>query len=130
MRISVITPALPTRNRQIQDAILSVQTQTLQPIEHLIGIDYERKGTGATKTHLARATLGDWVATLEDDDFLHPEHLEALTANSEGADIVYSWCAVRGRMEWSPNREFDPDALRVSNYIPSTALIRRSLIVD
>lgn len=129
MRISVITPALPTRMGQLQDALVSVEAQTRPPIEHLIGLDYQRRGTGPVKTDLALAAQGDWVATLEDDDFLHPEHLDTLAAHTDGADIVYSWCAVRGRPGWSPNREFDPIALRAGNFIPSTALIRRGLIV-
>ena len=129
MRISVITPALPTRLGQLKDALASVEAQTRPPIEHLVGLDYQRRGTGPVKTDLALAAQGDWVATLEDDDFLHPEHLDTLAAHTDGADIVYSWCAVRGRPGWTPNRLFDPVALRAGNFIPSTALIRRALIV-
>ena len=124
LSISVITASLPTRSAMLAEAVASVADQTFQPLEHLIAIDYEREGTGAVKTRLAGLARGDWVATLDDDDELDPEHLAVLAAETDEADIVYSWCRVEGRPGWSPNRDFDPDALRESNFIPATALIR------
>ena len=127
---SVITASLPTRSAMLAEAVASVAAQTVQPLEHRIGIDYLRDGTGYTKTVLATRARGEWLATLDDDDILSPEHLETLAANMDGADIVYSWCEVVGRNGWTPNRDFDPDALRESNFIPATALIRKQLAIE
>ena len=41
---------------------------------------------------------------------------------------MYSWCRVTGRTGWNPNALFDADRLRDGNYIPSTVLLRRSLV--
>ena len=129
-RISVITAALPSRLPMLAQAVASVSAQTFQPVEHLILVDHDRRGTGAAKTQLAHAARGDWVATLDDDDLLDPDHLALLAGYMLSADIVYSWCRVVGRDGWTPNRHFDADALRRSNFIPATALIRRDLIVQ
>ena len=113
----------------VADGCASVAAQTLQPAAHLVGIDYERVGTARVKTRLCQATDAEFVATLEDDDLADPNHLEVLAAHAANADIVYSWCRVEGRGGWNPNQLFDADRLRHGNYIPSTALLRRSLIV-
>lgn len=129
-RISVITAALPTRLALLHSCVESVNQQTLPAIEHRIAIDLERAGTGAVKTALLAGARGDWVATLDDDDVLLPNHLATLAGHAPDADVVYSFCRVDGRPGWNPNRTFDPDALRAGNFIPATALIRTSLLRD
>jgi glycosyltransferase involved in cell wall biosynthesis len=126
--ISVITAALPSRLDRLCEACASVRAQTHPAAEHLVAIDYDRRGSAATRNALLRAATGEWVAVLDDDDLLMPRHLETLLAASQDADVVYSFCAVEGRPGWSPNRTFDAEALRQGNYIPVTALIRRSLL--
>lgn len=129
MRIAVVTPALPTRGGMLAECVASVAAQTLAPVEHLIGVDHERVGTARVKTRLSRAAVSaEWIAPLEDDDLADPDHLQTLAEHADQADVVYSWCRVTGRTGWDPNSEFDADRLRHGNYIPSTALIRRSLI--
>jgi glycosyltransferase involved in cell wall biosynthesis len=126
--VTVVTPALPTRPDLLAQNVASVAAQTVAPLEHLIHVDHARQGTGRVKNELCRAAGGRWIATLEDDDLALPNHLETLLANSDGADIVYSWCEVVGRSNFNPNRGFDPDELRRGNFIPATALIRHGLV--
>mgnify|MGYP001615377579 CR=1 FL=1 len=130
MTVTVVTPSLPGRGDMLREAIDSVNGQLIMPAAHLIGIDHERAGTARAKPRLSSAATTEWVATLEDDDLLDPNHLTMLRGATENADIVYSWCRVTGREGWNPNRLFDPQSLLEGNYIPSTALIRRDLILD
>ena len=131
MRISVITAALPSRFDLLAQACKSVRAQTLPAVEHLIGIDYARRGTSAVRNDLLRASTGDWVAVLDDDDVLLPNHLATLAKaaqESPDSDIVYSYCRVEGRPGWTPNRPFDAAELERGNYIPATTIIRRALL--
>ena len=130
MTIAVVTPALPSRGVMLAECVASIAAQTLPPVVHLVGIDHEKVGTARTKTRLCHATDAKWVATLEDDDLADNYHLSVLAERAAGgADIIYSWCRVEGRDGWNPNSPFDADRLRRGNFIPSTALIRRELIV-
>jgi glycosyltransferase involved in cell wall biosynthesis len=129
-RIGVVTPAIPERLAMLAETIESVNAQTLAPVCHLIGIDHERIGCARNQTLLSFEAIErgcEWIALLADDDLFYPNHLEVLHAQSEFADVVYSWCDVEGR-DWNPNSLYDPARLRTENYMPSTTLIRASLI--
>lgn len=132
MRISAITASIPARLASLAEALESARAQTLRPDEHLVAVDYARRGTARVVTQLALAARNEWVATLEDDDVWYPHHLGTLSRavrEEPGGDIYYPWCKVVGR-DWSPNSHFDADRLKRENYIPSVALIRRELIAD
>lgn len=103
--------------------------QTAQPVAHLIGIDFARRGPEAVRNDLVAGATTEWVAFLDDDDVLLPHHLATLLAASHGADVVYSFCEVEGRGGWTPNLAFDAAALRSYNFIPVTALVRRAPFV-
>jgi glycosyltransferase involved in cell wall biosynthesis len=126
-RIAVLTASIPERHELLAECIASVSAQTLKPVQHVIGIDHERAGCVPTMNRMLKSVDADWVALLADDDLMYPHHLETLHAHTDEGDIVYSWCDVEGR-NWNPNTPFDADRLRQANYIPSTSLIRKSLI--
>jgi len=121
--ISVITASLPSRSAMLAECVASVTAQTLAPLEHLILVDHHREGAARTRNRLVGAAAGDWIAVLDDDDLLFPDHLATLWEARDTADVIYPYCEVSGR-EWSPNRPFDAAELRRGNYIPITALIR------
>jgi GT2 family glycosyltransferase len=125
--VAVIIPSIPQRWRMLAECLASVARQSVKPTEHLVGIDHHRIGAANMLNRLAASTQSAWLAVVCDDDLLDARHLEVLMAAGCDADIVYPYCRVVGRGDWSPNREFDPDALREANYIPATALIRRTL---
>jgi hypothetical protein len=142
MTIGVLTPSVPGRDDLLAEAMASVQAQTVKPTIHVVGIDYERVGIGHMLNQLARGIDVEWLARLDDDDVLKPNHLELLSEGSDRADVIYSWCeiaprarngklpaepAVLGPAGWIPNQGFDAAALRERNYIPATTLIRKSL---
>ena len=140
--IAVLTPSLPDRGEMLVEAAESVRMQTARPSVHAIGVDYEDIGIGRMLNRLAAGVEAEWLARLDDDDLFKPNHLEVLASGVGAADVVYSWCDVVGRSAngvtppvpavlgpagWMPNQDFDADLLRERNYIPATALIRRSL---
>ena len=126
-RIAVLTAAHSARLHLLAECVASVAAQTLPPVQHVIGVDHEHAGCIPTMNRMLRSVDADWVAQLADDDLADPTHLETLAWGCDDADIIYTWCRVEGR-DWNPNRDFDPDLLRTQNYIPSTSLIRKSLI--
>lgn len=75
---------------------------------------------------LASYAKGEWLLPLGDDDLLDPDYLTTLWPYTENADIVYPWCRVSGS-SWNPNRLYRKGALYHQNFIPATALIRKSL---
>lgn len=105
--------------------VASVAKQTLKPREHLIAVDYDRRGSAYMRNQLVAASRhGDWIAFLDDDDIMWPNHLERLAEEAEaGADIVYSQAD-----GYPVARPFDADELRAGgNMIPATVLMRRDL---
>ena len=128
-RVAVVTASLPERAAFRAECLASVAAQTLAPVAHIVAVDYERAGPATMLNRMLPACVAadaDWVAQLADDDLLDANHLELLAAHSASADIVYSWCRVEGR-SFNPNRDFDEAALRASNYIPATTMIRTRL---
>ena len=131
VRILVVTPSLPERDAFRSECVASVVAQTLQPVMHIVGVDYERVGVATMLNRLAsiaKPAARDWIAQLADDDLMYPHHLETLATRVDDADVVYSWCNVTGRGDWNPNSHFDAARLRHENYIPAVSLIRASLV--
>ncbi len=139
--ITVITPTLASREGYLQECMDSVSKQTMPPLVHLVGLDSKQEGDAVMRNRLLSMATTDWIATLDDDDLMLPDHLEALVraANAWDADIVYPNCRLvelQGDGSWAPLsrywkvHEFDLEEVRKSNYIPITALIRRQLLVD
>ena len=133
MRIAAVMTSLPERHDFRAEAIRAVEAQTLKPVAHFVGIDYERVGPAEMLNRLLPACVAassDWVAQTADDDLWYPHHLETLAEHAADADIVYPYCDVEGRDWFDPNRPFDAAELRRQNFIPATTLIRTSLCVD
>lgn len=134
--IDVVIPYHPARaaNGMLARAVASVEAQTL-PARPVLQLDETRAGAAATRNAgLARAET-PWVAFLDSDDELHPQHLErcATFLGAAGADLVYPWFDRVGWIDPWPEREgrpFDAAALRRGNYIPMTVLVRRRLLLD
>ncbi len=103
------------------------------------------QGRAAAANAGVAAATGDYVAFLDDDDLVEPEHLETLAGLVGAADVrvaytdaavgVYEldaetgWRCVERRLPYS--RDFDPELLLFDNYIPfNTLLIERRLFTS
>jgi GT2 family glycosyltransferase/LmbE family N-acetylglucosaminyl deacetylase len=116
----------------------------------LIRVEHETpKGRAAAAQAGVDAARGEFIAFLDDDDLVAPEHLSTLVsiAQATGARVVYSdaavavyepaiadsanhadsaWTCVQRELPYA--RDFDADRLLVDNYIPlNTLLIERAL---
>lgn len=95
--ITVAIPALPTRTGPgglLEQAIDSVRRQTVTPAGGIsVVIDTNRDGAAITRQRALNAVETDFVSYLDDDDILHPHHLETHWAllRETGADVAYSW---------------------------------------
>lgn len=127
--ITVCIPTIPPRADLLERALRSVMGQTLMPSNIAIAYDTERLGAAATRNRALFTASTEWVAFLDDDDELYPEHLAKLMAHAEatGADVVFPWFDVEGGGDPFPpdfeTREYDP---AVPHSFPITTLVRRS----
>ncbi len=132
MDVTVITPTVPERAELLAEAARSVTAQALAPRDHLIGVDLHRRGPAEIRNRLTRAADTDWVAFLDDDDLLDPNHLEVLAAHTDDADVVYPWCRLDppdAIGDQFYNNHFDRDALRDRGIFPVTVLARRDALL-
>lgn len=136
--VTVIIPHIPARPNALAHAVKSASVQTVKPTDIIIAVDTKREGSAVTRNRALDRATTTWVAFLDDDDVLAPNHLEVLLNHAEetDADVAYAGCEVRHptfgviprREEWGRfGLEFDPDLLRQKSYLPVTSLVRTEL---
>jgi glycosyltransferase involved in cell wall biosynthesis len=137
-RVTVVIPHITTRVFELGRAITSVTAQTLQPENVVISFDKRHDGSAVTRNRALYHISTTWVAFLDDDDELLPNHLETLVryAVREGATVVYSGCRVVDgqnniiplQEEWGRfGQSFDANLLREKSYIPVTSLVHATM---
>ena len=129
MDVTVITPTIKGRELALVDALHSVRQQTVAA-EHVVILDDKRKGPAWARNKGIREATTEWVAFLDDDDVLLPNHLETLLKHSKHADIVYSLPTAEGRDDWHPQHFCNMDRIEHTNWIPVTVLARRKVLLD
>jgi glycosyltransferase involved in cell wall biosynthesis len=129
--ITVVTPTIPPRSNLLLEAVKSVQDQILQPEDHIIVYDNECEGPEPTRTKGLFRVETEWTAFLDDDDYLYPHHLYSCYefALNGNYDLVYPWFTVKDGIDVFNEfgNRFDPEKLRVKNYIPVTYLVKTEL---
>lgn len=143
--VTVCIPSIPPRKTLLeQRALPSVWAQTRQPDAVSVSVDFAGVGAAQNRNDSWRDARTEWLAFLDDDDELYPQHLEVLlrTAAETGADLVYPWFDVIGGRDplavpvdgvlVSPfGVPFGPEQqlfLRHANFIPVTVLVRTDLV--
>jgi len=130
--ITVVIPTIPARTALLEAAVRSVMEQTLPPTLVVVMSDEHRSGAAATRNRALRAVDTEWVAWLDDDDLLYPNHLRlcARAARLTGADVVYPGYDVEGGED--PVNcfgvPFDGGLLQRRNFIPVTTLCRTDAV--
>jgi hypothetical protein len=131
--ITVVIPSIPPRAHMLNNALTSVYRQTLAPKEIIVEMDPDHTGAAATRTRGLMKVTTEFVAFLDDDDELEPNHLELLAAKQTetDADLVYPWFTNVGGHDplGAFGRPFDAFAITFANYIPITVLARTSMVV-
>jgi glycosyltransferase involved in cell wall biosynthesis len=135
--VTVVIPTIPIRQAWLGRATDSVDRQTLREFADvgvITSMDTERRGAAHTRNEGLERVTTDWVAFLDDDDEMMPEHLEKLLLNAlcEKADVCYSLPKVIGpngveiprQFDWGGGPLFDPDYLRRKAHIQTTCLVR------
>lgn len=130
--ITVVIPTITPRTALLERALASVDAQTLAPVDVLVECDVDRIGAAATRNRATERVETDWVAFVDDDDELYPDHLLRLArhARLSGVDVAYPGydCAGGPDPVGCFGIPFDPVLLRRRNYIPVTALARTELV--
>lgn len=133
--ITVVVAAIPPRIEPgglYERAVSSVYAQTFTDFKLLVQLDRDREGAAATRNRALDAVDTEWVAFLDDDDELYPNHLKlcARAARITGADVVYPGYDVEGGDD--PVNcfgvPFDADLLERRNFIPVTVLARTEAV--
>lgn len=135
--IAVLIPHIPTREKELNRAVISIYTQTRRPETVTIRADLEHEGSAVTRNRGLESIMKDepdWVAFLDDDDEFLPHHLDELLrcAQAHDADVVYPGCTVIGGSDPHDRfgQPFDADLLRMKSYIPVTSLVKMSKVQE
>lgn len=111
--ITVCIPAHPARvaNGMLDRAVASVKAQLLPAADISIAVDENGDGAAVTRQRALDGVRTPWVAFLDSDDWLYPEHLKVLAAGARifNADYLFSYYMVHfpdGR-PWPANDPLD-----------------------
>lgn len=129
--VTFITPTIASRSSILPEAIRSVENQQMPAKGHLIAVDFDKKGPSHIRNILARSVDTEWIAFLDDDDIVYPNHVSTASQFADSSDIIYTWCDSVGRENFNPNSYFDSDRLlNAGNYIPVTTFVRTSAFIE
>lgn len=124
--ITVVVPTIPPRAGLLARTLASIDAQTLPPAAVVVEVDHAADGAAATRNRALVKVDTEWVAFVDDDDELYPEHLRSLArfARLSGADVVYPGYDADSDPVGMFGVPFDPLLLRRANFVPVTVLAR------
>lgn len=132
MNVTILTATLPERADMLAEAKASVAALEVPfdvTVEHIVLVDDKREGAGALLADGVQLAKGQWVMVLDDDDLLHPNHIEVVTKHcSDAVDVVYTLPEVTGGSFTNYEIPFDPAVLARRNIVSHNALMRLSLV--
>jgi hypothetical protein len=130
MQITLVIPTIAGREALLERAVMSAMNQTF-PLAIHIELDPDREGAAATRNKALTQVATEWVAFLDDDDELKPNHLRSCARHARltGADVVYPGYDTVGEDPIGCfGIPFDPHLIGLRNYIPVTTLCRTELV--
>lgn len=146
--VTVVIPTIPPRSTLLEMAYRSCLNQDYPAAKVVTVTDVEGVGPARTRNTGLQVVSTEWVAFLDDDDYLYPSHLRVLmdtVREREAAglpvDLVYPWfdvqngvdplaVPVNGKLQRGLGVPFGPEQrehFRVHNFIPVTTLVRTAL---
>lgn len=131
MDITVLVPTIYPRVHLLERALRSVEAQTYRAASVLLAVDRDREGAAATRNKALEKVSTDWVAFLDDDDELYPNHLRLLARFvwATSVDVAYPGYDCTGQDKVNCfGVPFNAQFLRQTNYIPVTVLARTDKI--
>lgn len=150
--ISIVIPVY-NQSKELGLALISIQKQTYKSIEVIIVDDgsdnneelkiqnsefgfplrifrQENKGAPAARNRGFRESGGEYVIFWDADVLAEPEFLESLyNVLQKNKDAVYAYAAYYFGWKKMKPIAFDPERLKENNYIHSTSLVRREVVV-
>lgn len=137
--VTVCVPTIPGREVDFSRAIQSAQEQdwvledSMWNNLQIAGYaDHEYKGPAYARNYMVKRADTEWIAFLDDDDYLLSHHISTLVRAQEetDADVIWPWFRVEGGTDPFPQnfgRQWDPEDPFV---FPITTLVRRSAFMD
>lgn len=132
--VTVCTATIPTRVDLLERASKSVQNQTLKVKDHSIKLDLEKLGQPLILDQIIKEAKTKYVAILDDDDELLPNHIELLYKKivETEADLVfphfkYSNLSDAGHLEKFRGLPWDNNN---PHQVPITWIAKRKTILE
>jgi glycosyltransferase involved in cell wall biosynthesis len=93
MKLSILTASVPSRISKLETLIGYIAKQIGDlPVEHLVFIDNKRRTVGEKRDALLRMSHGEYVAYVDDDDWISEDYVyEILKAIEQKPDVVTFW---------------------------------------
>jgi glycosyltransferase involved in cell wall biosynthesis len=89
-------------------------------------LDVDKNGAAVTRQRALDGVYTKWVAFLDDDDYLYPNHIETLLnlVHEHEADVAYSWFTGNNPFPMHRGRQFNPAE---PHHTTMTLLVRTEL---
>lgn len=143
-RVTVVIPTIPGRQDMLLRAISSVDNQTV-PCDFVVSYDEHGAGAATTRNKALASVDTEFLAWLDDDDELFPNHVELAleVLDRTGADLAFACMevvggrdplatAVDGKWVNPCGIEFGPEQeshlRQMGNFIPVTYVVRTELV--
>jgi hypothetical protein len=130
--ITVLIATIAGREDSLLRAIASAAGQSLPAADIVVEHDRLRTGAAAARNRALERVSTEFVAFLDDDDELLPDHLKlcARYARLSGVDVVYPGYEPVGGPDpvGCFGLAFDGGLLRTRNFIPVTVLARTEAV--
>lgn len=88
--LSILTPAVYSRLGKVQTLAAKIMAEGWN-VEHLVLYDNKRRTVGEKRDALLRASIGAYVAFVDDDDDIMPDYIPAILKAAESAPDVITF---------------------------------------